>query len=298
MGYRLMLKKDEVLEEVINSGELNDFLDLVNPKEFDEFSRSVLTTLRKAVKSLESNADKFYNQSEEQLSTTIALIIESSGYKTMNEPSVRGHIDIYVEKDGFKWLIEAKIGYNNSKIFEGLLQLCSRYLTDQRSACLLLYFKKRNIKSDFESWKSFLENKSWVEYAEVHDIMEQCNFCLEKTTIRKDKFCNGYSFISGIKTTAGESLDIYNVGANLHYNPFDSSGREGAQLKKEQAKIFLQHFYHARETNSLSELPSLYKALDDFFEIEIVEKKKDEKAKGDTKEKKPRRKPASASAKL
>lgn len=263
-----MIKTDEVLNDLVESGALNDFLDLVDPQAFDEFSRSVMITLRKAVRSLEQNANIYYNQSEEQLSTTIALLLESSGFKTKNEPSQRGHVDIFVEKDNFTWLIEAKIGYNNQKIFEGLLQLTSRYLTDQRSACLLLYFKKENIKSHFENWRMFLHNKEWVSYAQSNSILDKCTFSLNDTTVKTDGLCFGYSFLADVKTTSGETVDVYHVGANLHFCPFDTSGRDGSGLRKEQAKIYLEHFYHGKNLAEPIDMERVYRAIDDYFEFD------------------------------
>ncbi|KKC61688.1 hypothetical protein WG82_21370 [Citrobacter amalonaticus] len=262
------ITKDEVLADLVNSGKIADFLDVIDPQGFDEFSRSVMLTLNSAIQSLENNADKYYNLSEEQLSTTISLLIERSGFKTKNEPSNRGHVDIFVEKDDYKWLIEAKIGYNNHKIFEGLLQLASRYLTNQKSACLLLYFKKKDVKSDFGKWKTFIENKEWIEYANSNDILDDCNFCLSDTKIKPSSTCFSYGFMADIKTTAGEVVDIYHVGANLHYRPFDSSGRGGKALKQEQAKIFLEHLYHARDVKDKVDMAEVYKAINDFFEFD------------------------------
>ncbi|PLO98234.1 hypothetical protein, partial [Klebsiella pneumoniae] len=85
-----MIIKDEVFDSMLSSGVLDDFLDLIDPQKFDEFSRSVFITLRNAVKSIESNADKYYDQSEEQISTTISLLIEKAGFQTKSEPSNRG----------------------------------------------------------------------------------------------------------------------------------------------------------------------------------------------------------------
>lgn len=263
-----MFKKDEVLTDLIDSGKLEDFLDIIDPQGFDEFCRSVQSTLNGAIQSLEKHADKYYNLSEEQLSTTISLLMEKAGYKTKNEPSNRGHVDIFVEKDDYEWLIEAKIAYNNHKIFEGLLQLTSRYLTNQKSACLLLYFKKRDIKSDFDKWKKFIAKKEWLEYAQANNILEDCIFSLNETKVKAAPACFGYGFMTDIKTTAGETVDIYNIGANLYYRPFDTSGRDGRALKKEHAKIFLEHFYHGRHTKDPIDMAQVYKAINDYFEFD------------------------------
>ncbi|ENP0646463.1 hypothetical protein [Enterobacter hormaechei] len=275
------ITNDEVLEDLVDSGQIEAFLDIIDPQGFDDFCRSVMLTLKGAIESLETNADKYYNLTEEQLSTTISLLIERSGFKTKNEPSNRGHVDIFVEKDDYKWLIEAKIGYNNHKIFEGLLQLTSRYLTNQKSACLLLYFKKRDVKSEFDKWKTFIEKKEWVEYANANNILEDCNFCLNDTKVKSDPTCFGYGFMADVKTTAGEVVDIYHVGANLYYRPFDSSGRDGKALRQEQAKIFLEHLYHARDVKKDAiDMAEVYKALNDFFEFD--KPVKDSKKKNQT----------------
>lgn len=260
-----MNTNDEVFNAMLAAGELDDFLDLIDPQKFDEFSRSVFIELHKAVRLLESNADKYYNQSEEQISTTISLLLQKSGFQTKSEPSSRGHVDIFVEKDKFKWLIEAKIGYNNQKIFEGLLQLTSRYLTDQRSACLLLYFKKKDIKESFESWKDYIKNKSWMQYAVKEKMVEQCNFMYGESVIKPDCFCIGNSFLSDAKTSAGEVLDIYNLGVNLHFCPTDGSGRQAISLRREQAKIYFEHLYHDRLSGVSIDEQVLYEKLNDFF---------------------------------
>ena len=263
-----MIKKDEVLTDLVESGKIDQFLELIDPQGFDEFCRSVRLALKSAVQSVEKNADKYYNLSEEQLSTTISLLLERSGFSAKNEPSNRGHVDILVEKDDYSWLIEAKIGYNNHKIFEGLLQLTSRYLTNQKSACLLLYFKKRDVKSDFSKWKTFIEQKEWIGYATDNNILEECSFSLHETTVKPDSNFANYGFISDIKTTAGESVDIYHVGVNLYYRPFDSSGRDGKLLKKEHAKIFLEHLYHGRDTKENVDLSQVYTAINDYFDFD------------------------------
>lgn len=268
-----MIGKDEVLTDLVNSGKLEEFLENIDPQGFEEFCRSVQLTLNSAIQSIEKNADKYYNLSEEQLSTTISLLIERSGYKTKNEPSNRGHIDIFVEKDGYEWFIEAKIAYNNNKIFEGLLQLTSRYLTNQKSACLLLYFKKRDVKSDFTNWMKFIEEKEWAIYAKENDIYEDCDFSFKNTVIKSKSTCFGYGFMSDLKTTAGEVVDIYHVGVNLYYKPFDVSGRSGVSLRKEQAKIVLEHFYYAKDAMDNITMEKIYTALNDFFEFEKTTKK-------------------------
>ncbi|EMY7639953.1 hypothetical protein ABCT75_004039 [Citrobacter freundii] len=269
-----MIGNDVVLAQLVDSGKLDEFLEVIDPQGFDEFSRSVLLSLKSAVQSIEKNSDKYYSLNEEQLSTTISLLIERAGFKTKNEPSVRGHVDIFVEKDNFSWLIEAKIGYDNQKIFEGLLQLASRYLTNQTSACLLLYFRQSDIKTSFQSWKDFLQKKEWVTYARKHDILDKCMFSFNSSQVTSDALCFGYSFLSDIKTTAGEDVNIYHVGANLHYSPFDSSGRNGTQLKKAQAKIYLEHLYKTRDSGDVVDMTKLYQEINNYFEFDKEQKER------------------------
>ncbi|HDR2401498.1 MULTISPECIES: hypothetical protein [Enterobacter] len=263
-----MIGTDGVLSRLVHSGKLAEFLANVDPMNFEEFSQGVILSLRSAVQSIEKNADKYYNLTEEQLSTTISLLLERSGYNTKNEPSNRGHIDIYVEKNHFSWLIEAKIGYDNQKIFEGLLQLASRYLTDQSSACLLLYFRQADIKATFQNWQDFLQKKEWVTYATNNNILDKCTRAFDSTKVTKDSYCFGYSFLSNIKTTSGDTVNIYHVGANIHFHPFDSSGRDGVQLRKNQAKIYFEHIYQTRQSGVPLDEAKIYQELNNYFDFD------------------------------
>lgn len=247
-----MNKVDDVFRRLFKEGKIDNLIDVIEPSEFDDFASALFLQLQSACKELERHVNDYYHMDEEPISSMLGMLLGKSGYKAHREPSERGHIDLFVTKNGYAWIVEAKIGYDNNKIFEGLLQLASRYLTNQRSACIVIYYKHERPLVKLNEWKKYILNKGWSSYALKHSIAERCQKYFEKT-----KECSGseilnqnFAFdmdINGIQMTK-----IYNLGVDLHFNPIDKSGRGNKKLQSNNDSLYLKQSFFDYKTDPQS----------------------------------------------
>jgi hypothetical protein len=259
---------DKVSRDFIMGRDATDveaYIDSVAPESFESFVSGLIVSIHKVIREIESNANDYYHFSEDSLSGLIASIIEGHGYKAKNETKERGRVDITIEKDGFVWLIEAKKGYNNQKVFEGLLQLTSRYLTRQQSAGLFIYYQKPQPSKEFKSWGEFIKDKKWVDYAANNSILDECNEMFGELVLSDDKLCVNDTLKKTCLTSAGSQCDIYSFGINCHFKPVDISGRGNKSLKKNQALIYIEHAYHDYLAGESFDIEKLMSSIDEHF---------------------------------
>lgn len=110
------------------------------------------------IKDLESKAHYVHSHGEDELSLIIETQLNGMGYKASHDTFHNGHVDIYVQYHKFLWLGEAKIYGSPSKIFEGFLQLTTRYSNssqDNYHGGLLIYVQDTQLPSIeiLDGWK-------------------------------------------------------------------------------------------------------------------------------------------------
>lgn len=82
------------------------------------------------------------------------------GYKASHDTFHNGHVDIYVQYKHFIWLGEAKIYGSPTKVFDGFLQLTTRYSSsssDNYHGGMLIYIQDTKLSSIeiLDGWKKF-----------------------------------------------------------------------------------------------------------------------------------------------
>ncbi len=263
---------DKVASQIINETSIEDlesFVDTLEPKTFSEFEDALKKNLESVVLSLEKEGEQFYCFKEEQLNSTVASMLRTYGYTVDTESSHRGKVDITVRKLGFEWLIEAKIGHNNNYIFEGFLQLTTRYLTNQESAGVLVYFQNDKPNTRFSNWCEYLNNNTWSKYAiskgieaACIELFSDCKCDLIASPTKK-RANTGVTLSSGSKS----SVDFF--GVNLYFNPLDKSGREGKAKRLFHAKRHLLESYCSyKQGEGYGTEEELFQALDVIFELD------------------------------
>ncbi|HEN3606841.1 TPA: hypothetical protein U5E23_004191, partial [Yersinia enterocolitica] len=194
--------------------------------------------INKIIEGMEGSSDKYYCDDEDKLSHTIVTSLGELGYKASEQTKQNGSVDITVSPSNgkYKWIAEAKIGYGNTKIFEGILQLVSRYVKRDKHAGLIIYFQKEKSATCFDNWLKFLYKHEWTDYSEKQGNIEQVRDMLghldDKTYI-KSTTC--YADVI-IQKPSDEPITVRNFYADLHHRPVDKSGITNKSIKKGQAK--------------------------------------------------------------
>lgn len=131
--------------------------------DYELYIKQLYKDLGLCVNDLEGRAHYVKSHSEDQLSLIVETQLNGMGYKASHDTFHNGHVDIHVKYHKFLWLGEAKIYGSPSKIFEGFLQLTTRYSSssqDNYHGGLLIYVQNTKLPTIdiLEGWKDHVSD--------------------------------------------------------------------------------------------------------------------------------------------
>ncbi|HCT6782383.1 TPA: hypothetical protein OT697_003137, partial [Proteus mirabilis] len=108
---------------------------------------------------------KYEDTSEDGYSAVLFYILsghKSYGLKVSRETNNAGHCDIVIELGKYKWLGEAKKANSYQWIYDGFLQLTTRYSVssaNSKSGGLILYCNQKKVNNFMSKWMIELKSK-------------------------------------------------------------------------------------------------------------------------------------------
>lgn len=183
-----------------------------------DFIGQLYKDLDRIIYQIEKNPELHQEDKEDRLTIEIVRSLRNAGYDNANHDcKIGGHVDLTVEKNDFIWLGEAKIYRDNNYLWEGFLQLTTRYSIgndNQSSGGLLIYIFDEDAKSVMEKWQTYLLSKNLPDYS-----YKPCKL-------------NSLAFISSHKhQRSGFPFQIRHIPVLLHFSPQDKSGRRSSSTK-------------------------------------------------------------------
>lgn len=178
---------------------------------YDSFVDHVEDELASCIQQLEENPEHHYCQSEDQVTIAIRDMLVQKGIDASHDVQHGGHVDLFIKRDSWKYLAEAKIHKGDGNNYEGWLQLTTRYASGNpcNKGCILLYLQKHpDTLNVMKSWKAHVENI-------VDDV--SINFC-SKNPLALESTHNL------IRT--GLPYYVRHLPVSLYFKPLDKSGRE------------------------------------------------------------------------
>jgi len=180
-------------------------MEIRHPETSEVFIKRLYKELQEIIDGLERSASFRQSDKEDRITLDVVLALHRAGYNATHEEYSKGHTDITVTQNGFKWLGEAKIHKDYDWLLDGLKQLIGRYSTGREAGSgLLIYIKGSNAKAVLDEWRRRLEKG---------------NECHLKSTEDSDK-TESLTFWS-IHTHEGSGLEIRtkHLGVSLYHNP-------------------------------------------------------------------------------
>ena len=126
---------------------------------YQDWSDLVEDAVAHVLLSMAESRDDFDDLDEDALSSVLNVALRMLNLEA-SAKSVNGNCDVVVELDTYKWLGEAKIAKDLSKVYHGYEQLTSRYATgmqDQTRGGMLLYVNHANAEVTLAGWRAALE---------------------------------------------------------------------------------------------------------------------------------------------
>jgi hypothetical protein len=177
----------------------------------DDLIRNLYKDIDKVIYQIQENPELRQKDTEDRLTIDIVNPLRTLGYDVSHETKIGGHVDIAVRKNDVLWLGEAKIYKGNNYLWEGFLQLFTRYSIgdlNQENGGLLIYIFKEDASSIMQNWQNYLLEQS-----------------LPDLSIRPCKM-RSLAFISTHKhERSGQAFHVRHIPVMLHFAPKDKSGR-------------------------------------------------------------------------
>ncbi|MBW4597639.1 MAG: hypothetical protein KME46_33245 [Brasilonema angustatum HA4187-MV1] len=192
-----------------NIPELAGFPSRVLVETYDEFIKELYETIDRIIFYKEENPELYKEDTEDRITIDIKNNLCLLGYNASHEMKIGGHADLVVKRNEFLWIGEAKIHSSYNYLWEGFLQLTTRYSTgdcNQKDGGLLIYIRNENAKNIMDTWKNHLSSKKLPNYS--------FNPCLK----RKLAFFSNHTH-----ERTGELFRVRHMGITLYFNPKDKS---------------------------------------------------------------------------
>lgn len=206
---QLNLRELEILESHIPL--LAGFPQRILANTYEKFVHALYITIDKIIYGIEENPELTLNDSEDRITVEIKRGLRLIGYEASHDQKVGGHTDLLVRYSEFLWIGEAKFDNSLGYIFEGWLQLNSRYSTggsNQGGGGILIYIRREKAAKLMEDWKQYLSRKG-IE-----------NLAIAPCPNRSMTFMSCHPH-----ERSGLPFSIRHMPIMLHFKPKDKSGR-------------------------------------------------------------------------
>jgi len=222
----------------VSPQEMAKIASTLDPFSEDLFVDELYSVVQDAIKEIENTSDKYFCEDEDKITNLIALYLRARGYNATEQTKTNGSVDLTVtdKNKNFKWLAEAKRGNSYSGVFEGMLQLLTRYVTNDKNAGFFIYYQKSNPQRFLSKWYKYLNSGEYSGYKKIESLMDEIDkyFIKNPVAIALADTTNYFDYMG--RSKFGNAIKVRNFIANLHFNPLDASGRDNDSVKRGQAK--------------------------------------------------------------
>ncbi|MEM6398915.1 MAG: hypothetical protein AAF757_01605 [Cyanobacteria bacterium P01_D01_bin.116] len=185
--------------------------------DYNKFIEILYDDIDDIIYQIQENPELRQKDSEDRLTIDIRDQLRRLGYDAAHDSKFGGHADLLVKKGNFTWIGEAKIHSSYNYLWEGFLQLTTRYSTgdsNQRDGGIFIYIRQKNASAIVEKWKDYLLSKELKGYS------------YEASENREISF-----FSTHKHEGSGQDFRIKHIPVILYFQPQDKSGRSKIESK-------------------------------------------------------------------
>ncbi|MEZ8065768.1 hypothetical protein AB4516_00810 [Vibrio sp. 10N.222.54.F12] len=233
-------------DEVPREKQAKAALPFANYLEYKDFIYVLYEKLDKYIQAIENDADQMLGKDEDALTSEIIRQLNASELFDAESQVKRGGgaVDLVVKGFGHEWIAEAKKLTTNDKVFEGILQLVTRYVRQDQKAGLLVYIQSGNFADKVKNWKNFLsEQGSWKTYVEQRVEVEYRDDITKLFESHDFLEHQPYTSDAKIALDRGTDLNIRHFFCNLVYKPMDKSATQAKKVREGLAMESLREIY-------------------------------------------------------
>lgn len=201
--------------------ELAGCLSRLTAIEYKDFIEILYRDIDKITVLQEENPEIYFqDQREDRLTVEIKNALNLMGYSASHDAKHGGHADLVVKKGSFTWIAEAKVYRGNAYLWQGYLQLTTRYSTGnthQTDGALLIYVFQPHALSIMDQWMAELPTKSSSISTKKCPKKELCFY--SSTPHQK----------------SGLDFNVRHIPVLLYFDPQDNSGTKSKKSGSQKA---------------------------------------------------------------
>ena len=268
------MNEGDIFEAITDSVNVEKQAEVALPNatylQYDDFVAVLYNKLGKYIQALENDADQMLGKDEDSLTSDLIRQLNASELFDAESQVKRGGgaVDLVVKGFGQEWIAEAKKLTTNDKVFEGILQLVTRYVRQDQKAGLLVYIQSGNFAAKVKNWKTFLsEQGDWKKYVEQRVEVEYRDDITKLFESHDFLEHNPYTSDAKIALDRGTDLNIRHFFCNFVYKPMDKSATQAKKVREGLAMESLREIYdHSISVNPKAiEVSEVQKALSLLF---------------------------------
>lgn len=241
-----------------------------SPLSEDDFIQLLEEDIDNGLKMMEKSSEKNYCAREDDITGELVGHMICLGYDASEQTKKNGAVDLTVKSEQYEWIAEAKRGTSNLNIFEGFLQLLTRYVKQDKNAGILIYYQKKGAVKELKKFITYLEDKSWLKSKGINK--NEISLANIKELFNEMEINNitDNSFDMSTQTTSGRNIKVRIFSADFYFHPSDKSGRDAQRIQVENAKVKLMDLHHYWKENSYEnfDIDTLNNALDLLYQFE------------------------------
>lgn len=245
---------------------------------YDDFVDLLYSEIQRHIEKLEYDAEQLQSLDEDSITGNIIRMLNAGQtFKASAQTYQGGSVDLTVEFQEYKWIAEAKKLTSNEKVFEGLLQLLTRYVKRDSQAGLLIYVLTGNFSNRKNSWKTYLsKGGGWERYVnerKEEEYREDLNQLISGNSFTANE---PYYFDSEILLERGILLKVRHFFCDFVCQPMDSSGTTAKKHRRGQALNMLEAMFE--QSIAVDSVPLDLQAVEKALSLLFREVKKGKKA--------------------
>ncbi|MCE7534835.1 hypothetical protein [Aliivibrio fischeri] len=227
-----------------------------SPQTYEEFLELVFHFLNIFTEDLENEAEFYTDQSEDAITNYLAAMFRATGVFTASgQTYAGGAVDLTISANSHTWRAEAKIAYSNDKIFEGLIQILTRYANRDSNKGLLVYVNAGTFLDKLNNWRTYIGlNGGWASYASRKQTEHTDAINAILNTANLSQIENYNNFDCQFLLPTGRPVTIKNYFINLKFSPSDTSGNSAKKHRENLAINELKCAYHEYLENQPEDL--------------------------------------------
>ncbi|HIF9478447.1 TPA: hypothetical protein ACX6SM_002932 [Photobacterium damselae] len=212
---------------------------------YDDFVDLLYTEIQRHIEKLECDAEQLQSLDEDSITGNIIRMLNAGQtFKASAQTYQGGTVDLTVEFQQHRWIAEAKKLTSNEKVFEGLLQLLTRYVKRDPQAGLLIYVLTGNFSNRKNDWKTYLsKGGGWERYVnerKEEEYREDLNQLISGNSFTANE---PYYFDSEIPLKRGTLLKVRHFFCDFVCQPMDKSGTQAKKHRQGQALNMLEAIF-------------------------------------------------------